>query len=183
MHGYICVATGRTSEPPKQQLSQHISVERDSNSVTLSSTDFGVRWDDGQKSWTVGWVWQGGVEPTHMPGSGVAEYSRKKLSAEQERQYQQEVQSWINNGWRVPHELSCHGRPGATLPFMAARQGHKPSTPVRPCLDYRRLHESILSHPGADAPACNQKIQEWTCLGVLGIKKAYRQVHVDPSQV
>ena len=87
----------------------------------------------------------------------------------------------------VPHDPDRHGKPGAILPLMAVCQGHKASTPVRPCLDYRCLNESILSHPGGDAPACDQKIREWRCRGVdqvvVDIRKAFLQVHVDPSLV
>ena len=180
-------AAGHAERAPKQKLSRHISVERDSDGVTLSSADFKVRWDNSAKSWTVAWVWGGGVEPTDSIGSGVTQYSRKKLSAEQEQQYQKEVQSWIDHGWMVPHDPDRHGKSGAILPLMAVCQGHKASTPVRPCLDYRRLNEAILSHPGGDAPACDQKIREWRRRGgdqvVVDIKKAFLQVHVDPSLV
>ena len=183
----VAAATGHGEQVPKQKLSRHISVEPDSDGVTLRSADFKVRWDNVAKSWTVSWVWEGGVEPTDSIGSGVTEYLRKRLSAEQEQQDQKEVQSWIDNGWMVPHDPDRHGKPGAILPLMAVCQGHKASTPVRPCLDYRCLNESILSHPGGDAPACDQKIREWRRRGVdqvvVDIRKAFLQVHVDPSLV
>ena len=183
----VAAATGHGEQVPKQKLSRHISVEPDSDGVTLRSADFKVRWDNSAKSWTVSWVWEGVAEPTDSIGSGVTEYSRKRLSAEQEQQYQKEVQSWIDNGWMVPHDPDRHGKPGAILPLMAVCQGHKASTPVRPCLDYHCLNESILSHPGGDAPACDQKIREWRCRGVdqvvVDIRKAFLQVHVDPSLV
>ena len=94
----VAAATAHGEQVPKEKLSRHISVEPDSDGVTLRSADFKVRWDNSSKSWSVSWVWEGVAEPTDSIGSGVMEYSRKRLSAEQEQQYQKEVQSWIDNG-------------------------------------------------------------------------------------
>ena len=118
-----------------------------------------------------------------MIGSGVGEYSRKHLTAEQEELFCQEVESWIKNQWLVEHDPAVHGEPGGVLPLLARTQEHKSSTPVRPCLDYRPLNSLILSQPGADAPVCEDTIRSWRKAGdaedydLLDICKVYLQVH------
>ena len=78
-------------------------------------------------------------------------------------------------------------KPLCVLPFLAVPQAHKPTTPVRPCLVYRRLNDHLVSHPGYDAPVCAEKIRQW-CVDssdsvILDLKKAYLQVRVAPSLV
>ena len=63
-----------------------------------------------------------------------------------------EVENWIARGWMFKHDPARHEPPVSVLPILAKVQEHKPSTPVRPCLDYRALNAHIPSHPGTDAP-------------------------------
>ena len=73
------------------------------------------------------------------------------------------------------------------MPLLARPQEHKPTTSVRPCLDYRRLNKCIKSVPGANAPACSDTIRRWRQAGHLGdfqlldISKACLRVHVAPE--
>ena len=75
----------------------------------------------------------------------------------------------------------------AVLPLMAVVREQKPTTPVRPSLDYRELNKLIKSFPGADAPACVEKLRLWRAAGpaeehqLLDIRKAYLQVHLSPE--
>ena len=83
------------------------------------------------------------------------------------------------------YDEAVHGPLGAVLPLLPAVQQHKPSTSVRPCLDYSMLNEFILSNPGANSPVCGDKIREWRQRTddskLLDIWKAYLQVHLDES--
>ena len=91
----------------------------------------------------------------------------------------------MKNGWLVPYDVNSHGLIGAVLPFIAVCQEHKPTTPVRPCLDYRALNEQIVSHPGAEAPVCGEKLREWRqrCpeAALVDIRKAYLNVRIRPD--
>ena len=117
----------------------------------------------------------------------MGEYDWSKLSPEQEAQFRSEVDGWISRGWLVEHDSSCHEEPVSVLPLLAKVQSHKSSTPVRPCLDYRALNKCIVSHPGGEAPACDERLRAWRQAGpasnfqLLDISKAYLQVRVRPS--
>ena len=84
-------------------------------------------------------------------GSGDAEYSRSRLSAEQEEKFSAAVDEWVENGWLVDQDTDKHGAPACVLLLMAVLQEQKQSTPVRPVLDYCLLNEHIVCHPGADS--------------------------------
>ena len=90
--------------------------------------------------------------PKEAIGSGVGEYSRKKLSPEQEDKFALAVDEWVNDDWLVEHDEDVHGKPLGVLPLIAVMQEHKPSTPVRPVLDYRELNNRLLCNPGMDTP-------------------------------
>ena len=126
--------------------------------------------------------------PVGNIGSGVAEYSRSRLSAEQEESFPQlSMSGYIENGWLVDHDTDKHGASDCVLPLMAVLQEHKQSTPVRPVLDYRRLNEHMVCHPGADSPVCEEKLRTWRKAGeagsynIIDIKKAYLQVRIAPD--
>ena len=87
----------------------------------------------------------------------------------------------------MPHDEEKHGKPAAVLPLLAQVQEHKETTPVRPCLDYRCLNESLQSEPGLDAVVCPDTLRKWQLAGdardhkLLDIRKAYLNVRVAPE--
>ena len=162
----------------------HVEViEEPCGSVTLRANDGSVRWEASEKRWVLSWNWKDGP-PDRPLGPGIGEYPRKKLTADQERLFQEEVEGWIQRGWQVKHCVETDGEPKGVLPLIAQEQEHKPTTPVRPCLDYCELNSRIQSFPGGDAPACDDKLRKWRRDGcpenfdLLDIRKAYLQVHV-----
>ncbi|XP_065182720.1 uncharacterized protein LOC135813558 [Sycon ciliatum] len=165
----------------------NVRVQRDGDDVTLSTDDGDVTWDSSARRWVLSWRWKSGSPPTQPVGPGVSEYSRSKLTSDQEQLFAEEVQKWIDAGWLVPHDKDVHGSPGAVLPLIAQLQEHKASTPVRPCLDYRLLNQLLMSQPGRSAPVCEETLRKWRLAGdprefqLLDIKKAYLQVHVAPE--
>ncbi|XP_065177095.1 uncharacterized protein LOC135806835 [Sycon ciliatum] len=165
---------------------RHVSCQTDGDDIILTSDDGSVRWDATQRCWTLNWQWRDG-KPPHAPvGHGIGEYSRSKLTDEEERKFGAEIQGWIDAGWMVPHDEAVHGAPECVLPLLAVSQPHKASTPVRPCLDYRLLNERLISSPGLDAPACAETLRSWRVKGpdgyvLVDLKKAYLQVRVHPD--
>ncbi|XP_065189499.1 uncharacterized protein LOC135820118 [Sycon ciliatum] len=177
----VCAAAEKKSEHPLP----YVSVDEDEvGNVTLSTSDGSVRWNNVLSRWELTWQWNDGVGPEASVGSGIGEYSRHKLTAEQEKLFQDEVDLWIHNGWLVPHDTSVHGPPQCVLPLIPQVQEHKQSTPVRPCLDYRSLNRLVKSEPGREAPICGDKLRKWRKAGpaheyvLMDIRKAYLQVHV-----
>ncbi|XP_065189616.1 uncharacterized protein LOC135820229 [Sycon ciliatum] len=174
-----------TAAPASDHPLRHVTVTRDAKDVTLAADDGQVHWDDELKKWTLQWRWKDGQEPSHPIGSGIGQYARTNLSAEQETQFCDEVDSWVEKGWLVEHDEATHGSPTAIIPLLAKSQAHKSTTPVHPCLDYRGLNNLTKSNPGMDAPACAEKIRKWRQVGgqyeLVDVRKAYLQVHVDPA--
>ena len=170
----------------EQKLSLHIAVEHDGEDVVLSVDDGEVRWRAGEGQWVARWRWADSNAPGGNIGSGVAEYSRTRLSAEQEEKFSAAADERVQNGWLVDHDDDKHGAPACVLPLMAVLQEHKQSTPVRPVLDCCRLNEHIVCHPGADSPVCEENLRTWRKTGEAGSyniidKKAYLQVRIAPD--
>ena len=175
-----CVSTASHPNP-------HVTVVRDDKNIILRANDGEVKWHADKRYWSLKWLWKGDVEPCGPIGPSIGEYSRKKLTEEQEKQFCSEVAKWIEEGWLVPHDPEVHGEPAAVLPLLAQVQEHKETTPVRPCLDYRHLNDQLTSQPGNSAPVCEDKLRKWRQAGdanefcLLDVRKAYLQVHVEPE--
>ena len=167
--------------------SQHVTTQYVKDGVVFKTNDGQVKWSSELRRWELSWKWKNDRPPEGTLGSGIGEYSRSKLSPEQEQLFSDEVDSWIANGWLVEHNLDVHGEPAAVLPLLAVCQEHKSSTPVRPCLDYKILNNHLSSKPGADVPVCEEKLRSWRRVDssqeyeLLDIRKAYLQVHVAPE--
>ena len=183
----VAAASVGADEVKVDHPSFHVRAERDGADVVLMTDDAEVRWDSANQRWMVTWRWKEGSPPQGTIGSGISEYSRSGLTAEQEQQFSDEVDGWIERGWLVPHDESLHGKPACVLPLLAQVQEHKATTPVRPCLDYRKLNECLVSKPGLEVPVCEETLRRWRRLGdadefcLMDIKKAYLQIHVAPD--
>ena len=87
----------------------------------------------------------------------------------------------------MKHDPVRHGEPKCVLLLIAQVQEHKPSTPVRPCLDHRAINKQITSHPGLDAAVCADKLRCWWQAGppsgyhLMDISEGCLQVHVHPD--
>ena len=167
--------------------SPHVTVSQDGGDIVLQADDGEVRWLTKEAKWQIRWKWIDGQEPGAPVGPAIGEYSRSTLTDEEEEQFCQEIQHWIDEEWLVPHNQEVHGSPAAVLPLIAHVQAHKETTPVRPCLDYRFLNKCLSSQPGQDSPDCGDTIRKWRCAGgargfsILDVRKAYLQVHVHPE--
>ena len=165
----------------------HVVEDAVTGDVTLTTDDGEIRWLAEDKKWEVAWKWSSEKEPQGQVGPNISEYSRSKLTSDQEESFCREVDSWVEKGWLIPHDADVHGEPAAVLPLLAVVQEHKATTPVRPCLDYRALNSLLVSSPGAESPVCQEKLRKWRACGcpddyeLLDIRKAYLQVHISPQ--
>ena len=127
------VAAARELKTGPRSMPRHVTVVEDGQRVTLKTDDGDATFLKELGYWEVAWTWTWGEPPSGHIGSGVGEYSRKKLSDGQEAQFKEEIALWMKNGWLVPYDGNKHGPIGAVLPFIAVCQAHKPTKPVRPC--------------------------------------------------
>ena len=102
------------------------------------------------------------------------------VSAEARREYDDELNTWNENGWLTPYDEAVHGRPRGLIPLMAVEQGSK--SKVRPVLDYRELNSHVPTHT-ADADVCADTLRKWRRHGeniaVVDLKRAYLQLRTD----
>jgi len=149
------------------------SVKPSTRSTSIKDVDFNV--DFRGNEWVVRWNWK--CDPPKQ------EKSINYHVAEKDRpEFDQEIQSWIQEGVLVEHNQSVHGRVSFYLPLMAVRQLKGDESKVRPVLDYRRLNKCIESHPGQATPLCADRVREWRQMGkswaILDLRRAYLQVRV-----
>ena len=143
--------------------------------LVVEDTDFSACFNGSR--FKVSWKWQG-KEPVLKNQCG--EYS---ISDECRVGYEKEVQSWIDCGWLVEHNVSKHGEVKGVIPMLAAFQPNK-DRKIRPVMDYgRELNQYISSNPGVDVAVCQDKLRKWRKFGsncsMLDLKKAYLQLYVD----
>ena len=95
----------------EQKLSRHIAVEHDGDDVVFSVYDGEVRWCGSEGHWVARWRWADGNAPVGNIGPGVAEYSRSRLSAEQEEKFSAAVDECqlVENCWLVDHDTDKRG--------------------------------------------------------------------------
>ena len=67
--------------------------------MLLKTGDGEAMFDKKNGVWEVGWKWKSGEPPTSAVGSGIGEYSRKRLADDQEAKFRDEIAMWIDNEW------------------------------------------------------------------------------------
>lgn len=72
--------------------------------------------------------------------------------------YEQEMQTWITNGWLIPYPEKKLGIPKGIVPLMTVVQHNKGK--VRPVIDYRELNKHVDAFI-ANADVCLAKLREW----------------------
>lgn len=157
---------------------QSLSVESKTNGV--EDKDFCAKFEQGK--WTASWKWknvqQGAPVLNSRPCPNYVEESDREL-------FDEEIQSWVDSGVLVKHDMQTHGEVQNFLSLMAVRQEKGDKLKVRPVLDFRSLNNEVESHPGGAIPLCAERLRQWRQLGpncsVLDLKKAYLQVHMDPE--
>ncbi|KAF4685365.1 hypothetical protein FOZ60_006628 [Perkinsus olseni] len=161
------------------RLSRHVAVQEefsgtseasgknDLRSVKLSMQDFDTWWSKSDGYWTFRWHWKDDQPPLNPIYSRLAKYP-VKLTAQQEQQYDQELSSWISSGWLIPYDEKKFGPVKVELPFLPVVQAHKSSSPLRACVDARRLNDLVINTPGYSTISCPDKLRQWRLRCALG---------------
>ena len=94
--------------------------------------------------------------------------------------FNEELESWIENGWLVPYNKQQHGMLRGLVPLMAVYQSHR--SKVWPVLDYHELNDHVTATI-ADSNLYANQLRKWHHHGVnvsvLDLCKAYLQLRVD----
>ncbi|XP_043198082.1 uncharacterized protein LOC122368321 [Amphibalanus amphitrite] len=150
----------------------------DPQDLTVDKEDFRVVFAAELQRWTVEWKWSGEEPPVRLK-NGVSEYT---VPDEVRKDYEEEIETWIKNGWLLEYDEEEHGPPKGLIPLMAVVQENKGK--VRPVLDFREINTFVDTYT-ADVDVCDEKLREWRQMGanvaLLDLQKAYLQIHVDES--
>lgn len=144
--------------------------------VKVTDADFDAYFKNGK--WIVSWHWKEG-----SPNFECARRPKNLIKEEDADGCEAEILDWIKDGILVKHDLSRDGTIKHYLPIIAVRQEKGAISKVRPVLDYRCMNTLIESHTRG-ASTCADQIREWRqwgqrC-GLVDLKRAYLQVHIDP---
>ena len=110
----------------------------------MEAPDFEARFDPVTRAWTVAWKWRDGAAPKCL-SNDVAEYAVPERA---KQEFDDELQSWIENRWLVPYREAEYGPPRGLIPLMAVEQKNK--TKVRPVLDFREIKSHVVPHTDVD---------------------------------
>ena len=170
-------ALGPQKTDEKKDVCSESRADKSEKPLRVDGEDFMVSYDPEQNRWLAEWRWSES-EPDVLKSS-VNEY---KVRSECRREYEEELQRWVSEGWLVPYDASEMGEPVGVVPLMAVVQEKKGK--VRPVMDYRSINEYVDTHT-ANADVCVDKVREWRKMGVnvcaLDLKCAYLQIHVKKS--
>lgn len=78
------------------------------------------------------------------------------VSTKNRAAYEEELHTWIDNGWLISHLQERLGPPKGLIPFMSIEQPTKHK--IRP-IDYRELNQHVDAFTGY-ADVCAAKLQE-----------------------
>ena len=125
-------------------------------------------------SWEVRYHWNEKGEPKVR--NTVGEYS-KNLTVAQQKEYEAEVERWIQDGILVPWK----GEVSGVIPLMAVEQPTK--NKIRPVLDFRELNENVSCHTGDEmTDVCSERLREWRQTEgegeIVDLRAAYLQIKV-----
>ena len=100
--------------------------------ISINEPDFTATFNHWSRAWTVAWKWSEGRAPEALDNK-VAEYL---IVAKIREDYEQELCTWMNNGWLVPYKEEELGPPPrkGLMPLMAILQQHK--SKVHPVMDF-----------------------------------------------
>ena len=144
----------------------------DQRSPDIEDKDFEAFFDG--ESWEVRYFWNQNGAPSLK--NTVAAYD-KVLTAEKQKEYDAEIDRWIEEGILVP----WNGEVSGIIPLMAVEQATK--NKIRPVLDFRELNENVSCHTGDDmTDVCCERLREWRRMEgegqLVDLKAAYLQIRV-----
>ncbi|KFD50298.1 hypothetical protein M513_08798 [Trichuris suis] len=113
----------------RQRTSGTVCAAKEAD-TKLEEPDFSVTFDHAKRHWTASRKWRKGVGPDVLRNV-VWEYSPAKDAS---REYEQELQLYIDQGSLVPYDKRKHGPAKGLIPLMAVIQRSK--NKVRPVMDF-----------------------------------------------
>ena len=139
----------------------------------IDDEDFHAVFDG--KHWTVEWLWKNN-QPVVLKNK-VSCYNTT-LTDEKRREYDKEVNRWIEEGILVPWAGEVTE---GIIPMMAVEQPTK--NKVRPVMDFRELNTNVKCHTGDDVTdVCDEKMRQWRqmrkAVSIVDLKSAYLQIRV-----
>ena len=149
--------------------------------LRIDDPDFSAFFEDGK--WVIRWKWDSKANCSATSDDVAVPTLRNQIpqyppSEAAREPFEQEVETWIENGWLIPYDGPYEG----VVPLMAVIQRNK--NKVRPVLDYREVNEFLSCHT-AESVACNESLRIWRRMGtnisLIDLKKAYLQLHVHPD--
>ncbi|KFD50081.1 hypothetical protein M514_09041 [Trichuris suis] len=105
--------------------------------IRVEGADFVAMYDPALQGWTAAWKWANGNALTVLRNT-LEEYLP---TAAARAAYEEELRTWIQNGWLIPYDERRLGPAKALIPLMAVVQRTKGK--VRPVLDFRELNTHI----------------------------------------
>ncbi|KFD59839.1 hypothetical protein M514_27976, partial [Trichuris suis] len=146
--------------------------------ITLDERDFVVTFDRDDCSWRATWKWTNGGGPDVLKNIVRAVQASREIRGP----YEEELRSWVEQGWLVPYDQTKYGPAKGLIPPMAIVQRNKGK--IRPVMDFRELNAHIETFT-AHAYVCADKMRLWrrqgVNLAVVDLKKAYLQIRIDES--
>ncbi|KAF4650136.1 hypothetical protein FOL47_001427, partial [Perkinsus chesapeaki] len=130
-----------------------------SGKVVITADDFEVIREANDCHFTCRWIWRDGRGPSPMTMANRGDYN-PSLTSEEEAQVTVEVEKMVSNGWP-----------------------HKTTTPLRMCLDFRRLNRCLKSEPVRGIVNCPETLHRWRSVVhgyTLDVKKCYYAIHMAP---
>jgi transposase InsO family protein/ribonuclease HI len=175
MDGIVAFGGVTISETGKVEFNskkEQITCVGQSTSLQIEDTDFSAIFFNGK--WTVKWKWKEETRDPELSNTQTHYAMKPEVRAE----FEKEIEDWIRDGWLQPYS----GQRKGLVPLMAVVQDNKAK--VRPVMDFREMNQHVSSHT-AESDVCLEKIRKWRQLGtnlkVVDLRKAYLQIHVDPS--
>ena len=152
-------------------VSGAIGANKKKHPICIDDKDFfGIF--DGAK-WVIQWKWKNG---TVKLTNSIGQY-KSTSRVDFAKDFNREVQEWINKGWLREVKLNEYSHILATM--------HPQKGKVRPVLDFRELNQYVSCHSGDEIAICDESIRRWRKLGekvkVVDLKSAYLQLHVVES--
>ena len=89
--------------------------------ITINEPDFTATFDHHSQAWTVAWKWLEDQMPERLH-NGVSEYI---VVVEIWEDHEQELWTWMSNGWLVPYPEEKLGPPKVLIPLIAVLQQNK----------------------------------------------------------
>ncbi|KHJ41639.1 hypothetical protein D918_08286 [Trichuris suis] len=89
--------------------------------MRIDEKNFVVTYDTTARSWTAAWKWANGNAPEVLQNAKM-EYPPAAASR---AAYEEELMSWIRNGWLIQHDERKFGPARALIPLMAVVQRNK----------------------------------------------------------